>query len=326
MKQEKIEKPKKVSVVIASYNGSRYIQSQILSILEQSYKPYEIIVTDDASTDQTINVLKNITSEIPIVLISSDKNRGFVKNFEEGISAAKGDIIVLADQDDLWATNKIEMLVANIGNNMLIHSNYSLIDANGNLQKNSAKKKGAVFDDPKKFFYKNCVTGCTAAFKSELRKNILPFPERLAYHDWWIGYAAAMKGGIKYCDNDLTLYRQHETQDTGHELSVTKDASSIINLSRFEIWRTNVIGANNKQLMNLNSIANDKRAHSHDDLRRAIDLIKDVNYSLQSNRIRWLVLLRWLFQQYQHSFWWPITLLTTLVWIQFYSLKNRGGH
>lgn len=205
-----------VSIAIATYNGAKYLEEQLESILHQTYDSIEIIICDDQSSDNTISIIKRYqNNDIRIKLFINDKNLGYVKNFEKAISLCTGTYIALSDQDDIWSLNKIEVLLKNIGCNFLIHSDVSLIDEKGEVIAKTWKneiKTHKVFED---FLFSNVVTGCTSMFKNELLKDLLPFPEALAYHDWYLAIHAARHKKIVYLNKSLVQYRQHTTQDTG---------------------------------------------------------------------------------------------------------------
>ena len=118
-----------ISIAMCSYNGERFIKEQIDSIIAQTYKNFELIIVDDGSKDNTINIIKEYQlKDHRIKLFQNDNNLGFVKNFEKAISLCSGDFIALADQDDVWKKNKLEVFLKNINGNMLIYSDAILID------------------------------------------------------------------------------------------------------------------------------------------------------------------------------------------------------
>lgn len=207
-----------VSVVVATYNGAEFIREQIDTILAQSTPVDEIIITDDKSTDATIEICRSALHGTAHRILETDENLGFVRNFEKGIAHSSGDIIFLADQDDIWERDKVKRQCEILESSLAVHGNYSLINAEGDPIRGAAKSNSLIFSATKSFLYGNCVTGCTVAFRRELLDDLLPFPNDLAYHDWWIGIVAAGHGGLAYTDEPLIRYRQHESQHTGHFL------------------------------------------------------------------------------------------------------------
>lgn len=124
-----------ISIALATYNGERYIEKQLLSICNQTIKPDEIVICDDCSTDNTVNIVNEFSKRyvgIHWVIISNDKNLGFALNFKKAINSCSGDLIFLSDQDDIWENNKIEMMSNIMLSNSdikLLFSKYKFIDS-----------------------------------------------------------------------------------------------------------------------------------------------------------------------------------------------------
>jgi len=204
-----------VSVALATYNGEKYLKEQLDSIYAQTYKNIEVVVTDDGSADGTVEILEQYAQSHGLRYYVNEKNLGFVKNFEKAISLCSGEYIALSDQDDVWESNKLELLLENIGTNLLIHSDCMIIDERSRLLASSWKNKMGYDIGIEKLFFSNIVTGCTVLFDSKLKDMAYPFPPGLSYHDWWLALCAAKANGIAYAPLCLTRYRQHEAQDTG---------------------------------------------------------------------------------------------------------------
>ena len=203
-----------VSIAIATYNGEKYIKKQLDSILNQSYSNLEIIICDDCSTDNTVKIIKSYNDK-RIALLQNATNLGYVKNFEKAIGLCSGDFIALADQDDIWEKEKINVLLENIGDYSLIHSDCSLIDETDKILADSWKGEIFSHNNYNDFLYSNVVTGCSSMFSKKMLNNILPFPDGLGYHDWYLAILAAKEHKIKYIHKTLIQYRQHAGQDTG---------------------------------------------------------------------------------------------------------------
>ncbi len=209
-----------VSIVLATYNGEKYIAEQLESISRQSYKNFNIIIVDDASSDGTAAVIQSFMDRLPIKLIQNETNLGYIKNFEKALSLADADYVAPCDQDDIWTSDKLQVLVDNIDDATLIYSNSELVDAEGNSLKRTLSEKlknnFVSTDSALSFVFDNCVSAHAMLFKKELSDSIFPFPDTL-YFDAWIAANAASLDGIKYIDKNLVLYRQHTT----NTLSVT---------------------------------------------------------------------------------------------------------
>lgn len=212
-------KMKLVSIAMTTYNGQKYLREQLDSIFAQTYKNIELVISDDASLDNTVEILEEYKKKYKIKYSVNKANLGFIKNFEKTISLCHGDYIALADQDDIWMPDKIRTLVDEIGDNTLICSDASLIDADGRIFAQSLKKYTnihAVSGNPVGLLiFRNFVTGCTSMFRKELLEKAMPIPDGTGSHDWWFALVASKLNGIKYLNRQLVLYRQHEMNDIG---------------------------------------------------------------------------------------------------------------
>jgi len=204
---------KLVSIVMTTYNGEKFIRKQLDSIVNQTYKNLEIIICDDCSSDNTIDIIKAYQKKDKrIKLYINEKNLGFTKNFEKAISLCNGDYIALADQDDIWRLNKIEVMIKNIDDAILVYGDEKIIDENDNIIANSFfefEEFNKSDNCYKKFLCSNYIPGHNMMFKKELILKIIPIPKELLYHDMWITILAAKNGNIKYIDKTLGYYRQH---------------------------------------------------------------------------------------------------------------------
>lgn len=213
-----------VSVAMASYNGAKYIGEQIETIANQSYKNIEIIIVDDCSQDSTITIIKEYQTLYPFIhLFLNDKNSGVTKTFETAISYCKGEFIAFSDQDDIWLPNKIEKLVNEIGEHDAVYANSMLGDEEGK----SLKKPFTSLMNMKTYYcgapflLSNTVPGHAMLVKAKFIRKIIPFPDNLFY-DLWIGFNAAANNGIKFIDEILVLYRQHQNNAVGTRMFKNK--------------------------------------------------------------------------------------------------------
>ena len=199
-----------VSVVLCTYNGERFLAEQIDSILAQSYRPIELIISDDASTDGTRALLAHYVSHPLVRVYYQEKNTGLTRNFASAAAHTKGEYIAFSDQDDIWMPDKIEKLVAAMGTSPLVYSNSLLVDEQGNSmgKKLSGIKKMYSGSDSRGYILYSCVWGHGMLITRELFEKSLPMPEDI-HHDIWITFKAFQHGGIKYVDEVLTHYRQH---------------------------------------------------------------------------------------------------------------------
>lgn len=202
-----------VSVVLATYNGERFLRQQFDSILSQTYANLQIIAIDDNSNDGTVAILNEYAANYPHVKVyTNESNLGFIKNFDKGCSLSTGDLIALCDQDDYWSSDKIEKLVNGIRAAPMIYSDSYL--CRHDLQ--SMDKKVSDVVNCKSF--NNClqqavfcrIYGHATLFTRSLYNAAAPFLTAIP-HDWWLSYVATLQGEIKYLPEPLVYYRQHES-------------------------------------------------------------------------------------------------------------------
>ena len=206
-----------VSVVMATYNGERFLEAQIESILSQTYQNLEIIVVDDRSTDQTYTILETYAEKDKrIKLFRNDANLGYIKNFEKGLLLATGQYVAPSDHDDIWFSEKIAILVATINEASIVYADSVLIDETGNQigKKLSDIKRLSDFNDCLSFLVGNSAAGHAMLIKTELIKQTVPFAPMIP-HDHWLGFVATLHSGIKFIDTPLVYYRQHNNSVFG---------------------------------------------------------------------------------------------------------------
>lgn len=199
----------KISICMATYNGAKYINSAIGSILEQCDQNVELIIVDDASTDGTQMILQGINDH-RLQVVLNESNLGVVRNFNKALSLATGDIIFLSDQDDLWMNNRIATILNVFGN-----------DSNVCCVRHSVKfidEKGCLLDVPPEIprqtfisnALRNSFRGCTMAINRNLLSLALPLPSKIPMHDHWLGLCSYFVGKEVYLSMPLLYYRRHE--------------------------------------------------------------------------------------------------------------------
>lgn len=201
----------KVSVAMCTYNGANFVAAQLESILNQTCRDLEVIIVDDASTDETLAILERFQrQDARIRLLRNEVNQGFLKNFERALGACSADIIALADQDDIWFENKIEALLGELDDNLLVYSRVSLIDEKGSpLAGMFPSVRRLSGHCPLALVMNNCVTGHACLVRRELLDQALPFPNGIRVHDQWLAIVAASSGRLRASDQFLSLYRKH---------------------------------------------------------------------------------------------------------------------
>lgn len=213
-----------VSIAMATYNGAKYIEEQLQSIIQQTYSNIEIVIVDDCSKDNTIEIIQQLQQQYNFIhVFVNEANSGVTKTFEKAIIKCKGEFIAISDQDDIWELNKIEILVNEIGNHDAVYSNSLLVDASGqSLNKSfTSIMNMKTYYRGAPFLLSNSVPGHTILMKQTFVQNILPFPPKMLF-DLWIGFCAAGNNGIKFVDKTLVKYRQHDTNTIGTRDSKNK--------------------------------------------------------------------------------------------------------
>ena len=200
--------PNTISVCLASYNGEKYIRQQIDSILPQLKHGDELLVSDDGSSDKTLLILNAYGKRLSI--IASSRAGGVVKNFERVISAASGSFIVLCDQDDIWLDGRVELIRGRLNHVTLLMMNGEVVD--DELKPSGFDVYNFVSFRPGFFrnFISTTYVGCCMAFRCELKNLVLPFPENIQWHDWYIALAAELFYDVECSPVKTILFRRHQ--------------------------------------------------------------------------------------------------------------------
>jgi glycosyltransferase involved in cell wall biosynthesis len=197
-----------ISVCIPTYNGEKFLKQQLDSILNQSVPVDEIIISDDSSTDKTIEIIKSYKDNC-IKLLENQNFKSPIFNLENALRNVTGDYIFLADQDDIWHSDKVKIVLGHLKNHNLIITDCDLIDEDNNVL---ASSFFAIANSGKGFFknfIQNTYLGCCMAFDKKLLNYVLPFPKGIAMHDIWIGLNAEFVSSIYFCNIPLGSYRRH---------------------------------------------------------------------------------------------------------------------
>lgn len=221
----------KVSVAICTYNGSAFLRDQLESIAAQTRAPDELVVCDDHSTDSSVEIARDFASTVSFAVHVSvnSENLGSTRNFEQAIRLCEGDIIALADQDDMWLPEKLKqlenafILSPKLG---LVFSDAELVDdqlhptgrrlwqmLEFGVEEQQLIRKGEALEVLLPGWF---VTGATAAFSAKFRELFLPIPLNLPLiHDGWIGAVISAVAEVRIIPEPLILYRQHAQQQVG---------------------------------------------------------------------------------------------------------------
>ena len=222
----------KTSVCIAICNGEPYIKDQLSSIFPQLCSEDEIIISDDKSTDNTVDIIKGFNDRRIRLYINQFQNP--ILNFEFALSKCNGDLIFLSDQDDLWNTNKVKIVSELLKEYDLVVTDCEVVDENGLTIHDSFFKLRNSNNGLIKNFIKNSYLGCCMAMKRRILEKALPFPKSIPMHDIWIGMIAELYGTTYFCNQKLVQYRRH-----GNNKTCTAE-KSCYSLHKRIVWRLNL--------------------------------------------------------------------------------------
>lgn len=224
-------KRESISVCMASYNGARYIEKQIESILNQLSFGDELIIVDDCSTDDTVEIIKSLKCDY-VRLFENHINMGYVKAFERALSLSKNDYICLTDQDDTWIEGRMNKLYKTMKdkNILLVASNFQIDDPSHNKisfcklkSENSRNYFGNII---RIFLGKSAYYGCSMMINKKLLKYILPFPTYIEAHDLWIAMTANILKSVYHVSDNTLIYRIHENNTSLRKRSLVKKIRS----------------------------------------------------------------------------------------------------
>lgn len=218
-----------ISIAMTTYNGAKYITEQLKSIFEQTLQADEIIICDDCSKDDTVEIIRSMIRKCQtdrVHLIINEENLGYIANFYKAISLTHGDFIFLADQDDVWHRDKIEktMAVMERTGAAAICTKSRLIDADGReidntaylisvfLAKLSTELGRVTFRD---LVIENVAQGCTYCFTKEVKQWYLRVNSKHLIHDYQILYIASLVGDVYAYNQALIDYRIHGNNSAG---------------------------------------------------------------------------------------------------------------
>jgi glycosyltransferase involved in cell wall biosynthesis len=219
----------KLSVAICTFNGAKFLEQQLASIDRQSVPVDEVVLVDDGSVDSTLSIAAKFSEagRTPLKIFQNSTRLGSTLNFERSITLCSGDLIFLADQDDVWAANKVEQMRAAFLDDadlLLAHSDARMVDEQGSSlgytlfealgcthEEIAAAHRQNAFTALLK---RNTVTGATVAFRQRLMDWARPFPAH-SVHDEWLAWIASALGRTALVPGALIDYRQHGGNQIG---------------------------------------------------------------------------------------------------------------
>lgn len=243
-----------LAVLLATYNGEKYLPELLDSVLAQLPPGGFILAHDDGSTDGTVDILNRYAAKFPALKILADgvKTGGAKANFSYLLGKADADYLMLCDQDDVWLPGKIETAMTKMreleklhgtGTPLLVHTDLKVTDKKLNVLCDSFMRYQNLTPDTAnnlpKLIAQNVVTGCTTLINRALRDRALPVPPEAVMHDWWLALAACAFGHIGYDSAPRIMYRQHGGNDTGaHRWSLRLIAGKLLSRQTDSILRT----------------------------------------------------------------------------------------
>ncbi|MBQ9092998.1 MAG: glycosyltransferase [Prevotella sp.] len=211
-----------ISVCMTSYDGERYIKEQIDSILMQLGEDDELVISDDGSTDKTLDIISSFNDPRIRVLHHDSKTvrTPFLldkptHNFEYALRHSQGDIIFLSDQDDVWEPGKVTMMLKALEHADLAVHDCKVVDSTmDTVVEPSYFRYIGVHQGVWNNLLKATYLGCCMAFRRRVLMEALPFPETKVGHDLWLGIVADMKYKTALVDRPLIRYRKHKDSRT----------------------------------------------------------------------------------------------------------------
>ncbi|WP_336754002.1 glycosyltransferase family 2 protein [Paraburkholderia tropica] len=216
-----------VSIALATYNGARYLPELLASIESQTWPRLELVVSDDGSTDDTLDVLRNWRGALTIRIVSSGERLGIVGNFGRAVAGCEGAYVALADQDDVWSADKIEDMVRALRAQesqrghalpMLAYCDIEVVDHTlSRISKSYFDQNGKSRDASRlrDFLLSNHIPGCSMLLNRAAIELATPFPAGIVMHDWWLAMVVASFGAITHVDKPHIKYRQHDNNAVG---------------------------------------------------------------------------------------------------------------
>jgi glycosyltransferase involved in cell wall biosynthesis len=218
----------KISVCVATYNGSKYITEQIESVLDQIGTNAEVIVVDDASSDETINKVLDLR-DARVKIHANDSNIGYIRTFQRALERSSGEYIFLCDQDDIWPLGRVDAMikVLEYSKKNILVGDFEIFDE---ASKPNRRKIG--FDNEEKFFTPVRLVellkmflgmrqfplyGSNMLIRKSSLDQIIPFPNYKTSHDIWISLVGFVRNDIAYYNKTVTFRRIHSNNATNRK-------------------------------------------------------------------------------------------------------------
>jgi rhamnosyltransferase len=214
----------KIAILLSTYNGEKFLESQLKSLINQKTNDWHLYIRDDGSFDSTVDIIKSYCTKYPELISFVEDSLGNLRSaasFMALLNIVDADYYMFCDQDDFWLENKIqvsldkliEMEFVNTGKPCLVFTDLTLVNDKLELLHRSMWEYSKINPDNAKDFYKttciSSVTGCTIMMNNRLKQQVLPYPKVALMHDWWVCLNASHYGIVDYISEPTILYRQH---------------------------------------------------------------------------------------------------------------------
>jgi glycosyltransferase involved in cell wall biosynthesis len=249
-----------ISILLATYNGTKYLPELLTSLEAQTYRPLEVVCCDDVSSDGTVALLESFASRscIPFKIFVNKENKGYTRNFLEGFHLCSGDYVALCDQDDVWKREKLEVMASRINSDLtpsMVFSNCELVDSELNPLNKTAIDFSKITRDEKEKITRGelleilidhpLIPGMCMMLHRERTIGNLPNHPSLM-HDYALSAGFSIGGDYSYVDQSLVYYRQH----SGNAIGMKNSLASKTKNKREPIWSQSYADKANKDLTN----------------------------------------------------------------------------
>jgi glycosyltransferase involved in cell wall biosynthesis len=249
-----------IDILLATYNGERFLSEQLQSLLNQTYSHWRLIIRDDGSTDDTLSIIHRYQQQYPqkiIIIKDGHINLGACRNFARLLEHASAEYVMFSDQDDVWLSTKIAWTLEKMkamaeihGNDvpLLVYTDMKVVDDRLSIISESFWENQAfnpaIGRSLNRFLVSNVATGCTVMINKRLRDLSVPIPQDALMHDWWAGLIAVALGQTDCVDEATMLYRQHSMNVVGAkwDISIKTIVQKLIDFKKLkQINRTHLL-------------------------------------------------------------------------------------
>jgi glycosyltransferase involved in cell wall biosynthesis len=220
---------------MAAYNGEKYINRQVESILSQLDPVDELVISVDPSSDNTKQIVLDFAASDSRVHVFDGPGQGVIRNFEHALEKAAGEVVFLADQDDVWHPMKLHACLTALEDKRVAAVVHDAVVVDGDM--NELKRsffEGGFYSGVWRNVLRNRYIGCCMAIRRNVLRTALPFPPKIPMHDQWLGIVAKRMGKVVFVEKTLVFYRRHRQTVTGRESAGT--------ITRIR-WRIGIITA-----------------------------------------------------------------------------------